>query len=90
MQDEERYEEVPQEADWRSRAQQRPPRRQREEALPLFPPSEALSVSLLSLSFSVSFWQMRLYGDGIFNHEQKMALLDQKIAMLKGLGSRLP
>lgn len=46
--DEERYEaEVPQEADWRSRAQQ-------------------------------------LYGDGIFNHEQKMALLDQKIAMLKG------
>ena len=33
---------------------------------------------------------MRLYGDGIFNHEQKMALLDQKIAMLKGLGSRLP
>eukprot|EP00439_Symbiodinium_sp_Y106_P057523 s1736_g8.t1 len=46
--DEERYEaEVPEEADWRSRAQQ-------------------------------------LYGDGIFNHEQKMALLDQKIAMLKG------
>ena len=80
VQDEERYEaEVPEEADWRSRAQQRPP----ETSLQ----SRCRVERSLSLSLSLSLFEpMRLYGDGIFNHEQKMALLDQKIAMLKGPG----
>ena len=72
----------------------RGPRRGRlEEPCPAATARDVSAVSLqsgalfLSLSLSLSLFEpMRLYGDGIFNHEQKMALLDQKIAMLKGPG----